>query len=81
MDINVGLEKESNDLYNIIYADPPWSYTRTIGNGVLKRKSGELIYPSMSLDALKALSYNIQRISKKNCALLLWVTMPCLQDG
>ena len=55
MDINTALEKEPNDLYNIIYADPPWSYTSTIGNGVLKRRNGEVYYPSMPVSELEAL--------------------------
>lgn len=81
MDIKEALEDEANDMYSIIYADPPWSYTRSIGNGVLKRKSGEVYYPSMSVSALEALGYHIRRISRKNSALLLWATMPCLPDA
>ena len=81
MDISLALEKEPNDLYSIIYADPPWSYTRTIGNGVLKRRNGEVYYPSMSVSAIEALGYHIRRISRKNSALLLWATMPCLPDA
>ena len=42
-----------SDSQNIIYADPPWSYSQSIGNGVLKRKDGTLIYPSMSIKYLK----------------------------
>ena len=81
MDIKEALENESNDMYSIIYADPPWSYNRTVGNGVLKRRDGEVYYPSMSVSALEALGYNIRRISRKNSALLLWATMPCLPDA
>ena len=81
MDIKEALEDEANDMYSIIYADPPWSYTRSIGNGVLKRKSGEVYYPSMSVSALEALGYHIRRISRKNSALILWATMPCLPDA
>ena len=81
MDIYNALENEANDMYSIIYADPPWSYSRTIGNGVLNRKEGEKIYNSMSINDLKGLSYHIQRISRRNSALLLWATMPCLPDA
>lgn len=81
MDINKSLENEANDMYSIIYADPPWSYTRTVGNGVLNRRDGEVYYPSMSVQALEALGYHIRRISRKNSALLLWATMPCLPDA
>lgn len=81
MDISLALEKEPNDLYSIIYADPPWSYTHSIGNGVLKRKSGEVLYPSMSVPALESLSCNVRRITRPNSALLIWATMPCLPDA
>ena len=81
MDISLALEKEPNDLYSIIYADPPWSYTRTIGNGVLKRRNGEVYYNSMSVSELKALGSHMRRITRKNSALLIWATMPCLPDA
>jgi N6-adenosine-specific RNA methylase IME4 len=81
MDISLALEKEPNDLYNIIYADPPWSYTRTIGNGVLKRRNGEVYYPSMPVSELEGLGSHVRRISCKNSALLIWATMPCLPDA
>ena len=78
MNINESLENEPNDKYSIIYADPPWSYTRTVGNGVLNRKHGEVHYPSMSVLSLQALGFHIRRCSRQNSALLLWATMPCL---
>ncbi len=81
MSIQETLQNEANDLYNIIYADPPWSYTRTIGNGVLNRGNGEVHYSSMSVHAIQALGYDIRRITRKNSALLLWATMPCLPDA
>ena len=81
MDIKKALENEANDMYSIIYADPPWSYNRTVGNGVLKRKDGEVYYDSMPVSALEALGYHIRRIARKNSALLLWATMPCLPDA
>tara|TARA_E500000331_G_scaffold352275_1_gene400499 strand:+ start:353 stop:1078 length:726 start_codon:yes stop_codon:yes gene_type:complete len=81
MDISLALEKEPNDLYSIIYADPPWSYTRTIGNGVLKRRNGEVYYPSMPVSELEALGSHLRRITRKNSALLIWATMPCLPDA
>ena len=70
-----------SDAYNIIYADPPWAYTRAIGNGVLRKKDGSLHYPSMHVDDLKALGPEVQRISKDDAALLLWGTMPLLQEA
>ena len=81
MSIRDTLQNEANDLYNIVYADPPWSYTRTVGNGVLNRGNGEVHYDSMSVYDIQALGYDIRRITRKNSALLLWATMPCLPDA
>ena len=64
---------------NIIYADPPWKYQQTVKNGVLKRKDGTLIYPSMSIKELKTLP--VERICKEDAALFLWATMPLLQEA
>lgn len=62
--------------YQIIYADPPWSFrgydlkkqTRYVGNK----------YPLMTTDQIKTLS--IQSIVDENCVLFLWVTMPKLNE-
>lgn len=78
MDIKEALAQEGNDYYNIIYADPPWSYTRTIGNGTIRRADGQSHYPTMSVDSLRQIGYHVQRISRKNSALLLWATLPNL---
>ena len=66
---------------NIIYADPPWKYQQTVGNGVLKRKDGTLIYPSMSLRELCDLGPDVSRVCKDDAALLLWATMPLLSEA
>lgn len=78
MDIKEALAQEGNDYYNIIYADPPWSYTRTIGNGTIRQRDGESHYATMSVDSLRQIGYHVQRISRKNSALLLWATLPNL---
>ena len=69
---------ETEKKYSIIYADPPWAYLW--GKG----KDGghfapEKHYSTMSTDEICAL--DIKRIAAKNCALLLWATMPCLPDA
>lgn len=67
--------------FNIVYADPPWTYNQTVKQGTLKRKDGSLIYPSMSLQQLCALGPEIQRISHDDAALFLWATMPLLPEA
>ena len=81
MDIKDSISSEPADSYSIIYADPPWQYRRTIGNGVLKRKSNQDIYKTMSFEEIKNLGTDIKRISRDNCALLMWATMPNLPQA
>lgn len=60
--------------YNIIYADPPWQYNESWGNGAAKHH-----YETMRFIDIKALP--IQNICEDNCHLYLWVTNPFLQEG
>jgi N6-adenosine-specific RNA methylase IME4 len=64
--------------YNIIYADPPWTYKKS---GGIKSARGlaKKFYCTMSLENIMKLP--VQNISDKNCYLFLWVTAPCLQEG
>jgi N6-adenosine-specific RNA methylase IME4/DNA-binding XRE family transcriptional regulator len=58
--------------YNIIYADPAWSYFEG-GN-----KNQSLHYSTMSIEEICNLP--IKRIADDNCILFLWVTFPMLQE-
>ena len=64
--------------YNIIYADPPWSYKTWSGKGK-EKKSAENHYPCMKKEDIQALP--IVDIADKDCVLFLWVTFPCLEEG
>ena len=57
--------------YQVIYADPPWSYQ--ISHATLQ---GIAPYPSMTLDALKALP--VGDVAAPDSLLLLWATNPLL---
>jgi N6-adenosine-specific RNA methylase IME4 len=61
--------------YNIIYADPAWSYN----DKALNRGGAERHYKTMTLDDIKNLPVN--SIADDNCVLFLWVTFPKLQAG
>jgi N6-adenosine-specific RNA methylase IME4 len=61
--------------YNIIYADPAWSYN----DKALNRGGAERHYKTMTLDDIKNLPVN--SIADDNCVLFLWATFPKLQDG
>jgi len=53
--------------YNIIYADPPWSYKEDWGNGAVHHH-----YKTMNKKDIESLP--VQEISDDNCHLYLWYT-------
>ena len=70
---------EHKKKYQIIYADPPWSY----GGRKLNTFTGgkEIIdhYPTMETKEICELP--IKEIADKNCVLFLWVVYPKLEDA
>ena len=64
--------------YQIIYADPPWTF-RTYSEKGKEKKSPELHYDCMSLKDIYDLP--VKDIADENCILFLWVTNPLLQEG
>ncbi len=63
--------------YNIIYADPPWSYKTYSEKG--KTRSAEKHYPTMSIEDIKSLP--VSEIADKDCVLFMWTTFPCLKQA
>lgn len=61
--------------YQIIYADPPWSYQ----NGGVPQGGVNAQYPTMKLQDIKNLP--IEELADDNCVLLLWATFPQLQEA
>lgn len=64
--------------YNIIYANPPWTYkvwSEETGNG----RSAASHYNIMSKEEIQQLP--VQSICEDNAVLFLWVTAPCLLEG
>jgi len=61
--------------YQIIYADPPWSYKVWSGKG----KTAANHYDLMTIDDICKLP--ISDICDKDCVLFLWVTPPCLEES
>ena len=65
--------------YQIIYADPTWSY-RDKRNKHPRLRGGALShYQTMRIDEIKSLP--VQKIAEDNCMLFLWTTFPNLQEG
>lgn len=63
--------------YGVIYADPPWHYKVYSKKGM--GRSAESHYPTMKLEDIKALP--VADLTDRDCALFLWVTLPCLLEG
>lgn len=64
--------------YDVIYADPPWTF-KTYSQKGKEKKSAECHYPCMKKEDIQNLP--IKNLSNKDCILLLWVTFPCLEEG
>ena len=69
---------DTDKKYNIIYADPPWSFKVWSDKGKVS-KSAENYYPCMSKEDIQNIP--VQDICADDCVLFLWVTFPCLQEG
>lgn len=67
----------TSNKYDIIYADPPWSFRTYSDKG--KVRGVEQHYKTMSKCAIQLLP--VQRICAKDSVLLLWVTAPALTEG
>jgi N6-adenosine-specific RNA methylase IME4 len=61
--------------YQIIYADPPWSFKVWSNKGLGRSPK----YQVMNKQDIQNLP--IQLIADTNCILFLWVTYPCLEEG
>jgi N6-adenosine-specific RNA methylase IME4 len=64
-----------NQQYQIIYADPPWSYR---DKALAGNRGAECKYAVQSPEWLKALP--VADLAAPNCALFCWVTMPKLDE-
>ncbi len=62
--------------YQIIYADPPWSYQQWSDK---KHGSAKAHYPTMSIEDIGKLP--IADITDDNCILFLWATFPKIQEA
>jgi N6-adenosine-specific RNA methylase IME4 len=64
--------------YGVIYADPPWRWEAYSSETGLDRGPSSH-YPTMALDAIKAL--DVGGIAAADCALFLWTTAPMLPEA
>jgi N6-adenosine-specific RNA methylase IME4 len=64
--------------YVVIYADPPWRF-EVFSRETGMEKSADNHYPTMDVDAIKALS--VPEIAAPDCVLFLWATAPMLPQA
>lgn len=69
---------ETKKKYNVIYADPPWSFKTYSQKGKAK-KSADAHYRCMDLSDIKQMP--IQKLAEDDCVLFMWVTFPMLEQG
>lgn len=68
----------TNRKYNIIYADPPWSF-KTYSRKGIQKKSAQAHYSCMSIEDICNLP--IKDLSAKDSILFMWVTFHFLEKG
>ncbi len=66
--------------FGVIYGDMPWSYDRSVGQGVAVEQ-----YDVMEIEARKNLTdkdgRRVKDLAADNCLLFLWATFPKLQEA
>ena len=70
---------DMNKKYNIIYADPPWSYRDKRDKHPRLCGGASAHYNTMTIEEIKNLPIN--KLADDNCMLFIWVTFPNLQGG
>ena len=65
--------------YNIIYADPAWSYGGTIPQHIDSRRKHGQFYSVMETDEISKLPIN--KITNENAILFMWATFPLLDQA
>jgi len=65
--------------YQVIYADPPWSYNDKCEDGAIQSGGAERHYPSMSINELS--NMGADKLAGDNSVLFLWATSPLLPDA
>lgn len=69
---------EERKRYQVIYADPPWSYSnKKTGHTIVSGAATH--YPAMTVEAIKAVP--VPDLVEKNAVLFLWAVNPLLPEA
>ena len=63
--------------YEVIYADPPWSFKVWSAKGM--GRSAEKHYPTMAAADINSLP--VGELAAKDCVLFMWATFPTLREA
>lgn len=74
-ELDIGNTVKEMKKYQIIYADPPWSYE----NSGVPQAGVDFQYPTMKLEDIKKL--NINDLADEPSVLLMWATFPLLKEA
>jgi len=64
--------------YQVILADPPWTYNDKCNEGAIQSAGADKHYPTMKLQEICDLPIN--RLAADNAVLFIWTTSPLLED-
>lgn len=70
------MENKSDKKYQVIYADPPWSYKNKRTGGTMK-SGADAHYPTMTISEIQSLKIP----AAKNSVVFLWATVPLLPEA
>ena len=65
--------------YDIIYADPPWSYKVWSEDKKVAQGTAKKHYSTMSVEDICKLP--VKNLASEDCKLFLWATPPCLPEA
>lgn len=65
--------------FQVIYADPPWSYNDKCDSGAIQSGGVDKHYPTMSINEICELP--ISDLAEDDSVLFLWTTSPLLEDS
>ena len=71
--------------YQVLYADPPWSYRGQVQHGGADKgftSGADAFYPTLSIEDLCGMSETIKSLTDpEGCLLYLWYSPPILEDA